>query len=235
MSAQPDRAMMRAVADVVINEEKARVAADRELAADLARLRERVDEYGTIIDLKVAAATAHLRNGIDGQPGPAGEPGPPGPPGAPGEPGAVGERGLSGEPGLPGSAGEPGPQGAQGPQGPSGETGARGEKGERGTDARSWQHRRTYDPTGAYIEGDVVAHDGGSWLALRDAPGALPGDDWAQLTVRGQRGKPGDRGERGLPGPEGRGIADVFVSETGEELVVEFTDGAKRSIPLVTR
>ena len=43
MSAQPDKALMRAVAETVVNEEKARVAADRELADGLARLREEVD------------------------------------------------------------------------------------------------------------------------------------------------------------------------------------------------
>jgi hypothetical protein len=63
----------------------------------------------------------------------------------------------------------------------------------------------------------------------------LPGDGWAQLTTRGQRGKPGDRGERGPVGPEGRGVADVFVNESGEALVVEFSDSMLRSIPLVTR
>lgn len=75
---------MRAVAEVVVNEEKARAAADRELAADLARLREMVESYETIIELKIAAATVHLRNGIDGLPGPAGPPGPQGEPGLPG-------------------------------------------------------------------------------------------------------------------------------------------------------
>ena len=205
MPAQPDRALMRAVADVVINEEKARIAADRELAAEMARLRDRFDEYGTIIELKVAAATAHLRNGVDGAPGPAGEPGP------------------------------PGPAGPQGPAGAPGERGERGEPGTAGANARQWRHRRYYDQKQAYAEGDVVAHDGGSWLALQDAPGPLPGDGWAQLTTRGQRGKPGDRGERGLAGPEGRGVADVFVNESGEALVVEFSDSVQRSIPLVTR
>ena len=47
MPAQPDRALMRAVADVVINEEKARIAADRELAAEMARLRDRFDAFAT--------------------------------------------------------------------------------------------------------------------------------------------------------------------------------------------
>jgi len=203
--ALPDPALMRAVSDVVVAEEKARVAADRELAAEMARLRDRFDEYGTIIELKVAAATAHLRNGVDGAPGPAGEPGPAGPPGPQGAPGAPGERGERGEPGT------------------------------AGANARQWRHRRYYDAKQAYDEGDVVAHDGGSWLALQDAPGPLPGDGWAQLTTRGQRGKPGDRGERGPAGAEGRGVADVFVNESGEALVVEFSDSVQRAIPLVTR
>ena len=42
-------------------------------------------------------------------------------------------------------------------------------------------------------------------------------------------------GASAAAGPEGRGIADVFVTETGDALVVEFTDGVQRAIPLVTR
>jgi hypothetical protein len=191
---------MRAVAEVVVAEEKARVAADQVIAADMARLRERIDEYGTIIELKVAAATAHLRNGVDGPQGPAGPPGAPGP---------------AGPPGADGPAGPPGPAGVA------------------GTSARQWRHRRYHDPKQAYAEGDVVAHDGGSWLAVCDEPGPLPGDGWAQLTTRGQRGKPGDKGERGAQGPEGRGVVDLTVSETGTELVVEFSDNVQRAIPFV--
>jgi hypothetical protein len=132
----------------------------------------------------------------------------------------------------------PGPPGEMGPQGEPGAPGERGEKGEAGqagTDARQWRHRRSYDPRQAYADGDVVAHDGGSWLALQDDPGSLPGDGWAQLTVRGQRGKPGDRGERGPQGSEGRGIADLSISESGEMLIIELSDGTQRSIALVTR
>src|SRR5580765_6013492 len=101
---------------------------------------------------------------------------------------------------IPGPAGERGEQGELG-IGMVGERGEPGEAGPPGRDARQWRHRRTYDPKQNYNDGDVVAHDGGSWLALTDDPGALPGDGWAQLTVRGQRGKPGDRGPAG---PEGR-------------------------------
>jgi len=205
MSAQPDKALMRAVAEVVVGEEKAREAADRELAADLARLRERLDDYDTIITVKVAAATMHLRSGVDGLPGPQGEPGPAGPQGPAGEPGAPGERGEKGEAGSPGTA------------------------------AREWRHRRGYNPSQTYEQLDAVTHDGSSWLALCDDPGVLPGPGWAQLSIRGQRGKPGEKGDRGPAGPEGRGIADVFVTESGDALVVELSDGEQRSVSLVTR
>jgi len=179
-------------------------------------------------------------------PGPAGDVGPEGKRGLQGERGERGERGEPGKAGPAGAAGrdgtdavgKSGPSGPQGLPGTPGESGERGEKGEPGTpgaDARQWRHRRAYDQRQAYAEGDVVAHDGGSWLALCDNPGSLPGDDWAQLTVRGQRGKPGDKGERGLTGPEGRGIAEVSITEAGDALVFRFTDGVERSIPVVTR
>ena len=84
-----------------------------------------------------------------------------------------------------------------------------------------------------YRAGDVVAHDGGSSVALLDDPGPLPGDGWAQLTQRGKNGKPGERGERGekgLPGKDGTGIDDLFI-ERGM-LVVLLTDGRHKELPL---
>jgi len=131
-------------------------------------------------------------------------------------------------PRVPGPRGETGAAGEPGPQGPPG---VRGERGLPGADARPWRHRRAYDAAQAYEQGDIIAHDGGSWLALYDDPGSLPGNGWTQLAVRGQRGKPGDRGERGPAGPEGRSIVDVFASDSGDALVVEFSDGMQRSIP----
>jgi collagen triple helix repeat protein len=329
MSAQPDHALMHALAEVMISEERARSAADREIAADLVRLRERIDDVGVIIDLKVAAATSHLKNGKDGKDGIAG---------SVGEKGEKGEKGERGEAGLQGGRGEAGERGREGagiagaaitrdgelmltltdgavltPGRVEGRDGlgiedlsveydgertmtlvfARGDKrkeipisfpgmiyrgvfetgrdyvrgdivtrngsmyhcsvagtvaqpgdgstdwtltaGPAEADARIWRHRRTYDPQASYVDGDVVAHDGGSWLALCDAPGPLPGDGWAQLTLRGARGKPGEKGERGPEGREGRGIADVFIAENGEGLIIAFSDGVRRSIPLVTR
>src|SRR5262249_30204411 len=55
----------------------------------------------------------------------------------------------------------------------------------------------------AYQRGDVVMLDGASFVALKNAPGVCPGDDWRLLAMRGagpsgQRGLMGLRGERGL-------------------------------------
>ena len=135
-------------------------------------------------------------------------------------PGPPGERGLPGERGEPGAPGERGEQ---------------GEPGSSGTAAREWRHRRGHNPSQTYELHDVVTHDGGSWLALYDDPGVLPGPGWAQLTIRGQRGKPGEPGMRGPAGPEGRGIVEVSVTENGDTLVVDFTDGTQRAFELMTR
>ena len=172
MSAQPDRALMRAVAEVMISEEKARAAADREIVADLKRLRERIDEYGTIIDLKVAAATAHLKDGADGLPGPAGERG---------------------------EKGEPGERGTDGPQGARGESGEKGEPGEPTYPGRACG---LYSPSEAYRAMDVVAHNGSEWRAARDDPGSLPGDGWVlgAKGSRGKPGDKGERGPPGPEG-----------------------------------
>src|SRR5262245_8692065 len=153
--------LLAAVGDVLLDERQQRTAADRELTADLARLRERIDEYGNVIQTNFTALKFAMRDevvavvaALDLQDGA------PGAPGAAGPPGAVGP---AGEPGAPGPAGQPGPP------------------------AAPWRHRRGYDPAGTdYAMGDVVAHDGGSFLAVQDAPGALPGEGWALLTQRGK-------------------------------------------------
>jgi hypothetical protein len=70
------RPLMRAVAEVVVNEEKARAAADLELAGDLAQLRERLDT--------IAKTTVLPERGEKGEPGLVGPPGEKGDRGEPG-------------------------------------------------------------------------------------------------------------------------------------------------------
>lgn len=191
--------------------------------------------------------------GPRGQDGLHGEPGPRGEQGERGEPGESGERG---EPGERGERGEQGPVGqlpiaAEWTRGvhyagtvvtcggslwqASRDTGeAPGHENwtllaAAGRDAKELAHRGTFDPLCSYGRNDLVALDGGAFVALRDNPGDCPGDGWRLLVARGKSGKPGERGERGergLPGLDGRagvGIADVAVE--GFALIVSLTNG----------
>jgi len=45
--------------------------------------------------------------------------------------------------------------------------------------------------------GAVVALNGGSFVALKDAPGPCPGSGWQLLASQGKRGVAGEKGERG--------------------------------------
>lgn len=71
-----------------------------------------------------------------------------------------------------------------------------------GRDARSPNVCGTYRAGESYRSLDVVALNGGSFIARRDDPGPCPGDGWQLMSAgrRGQQGPRGERGERGLPG-----------------------------------
>jgi hypothetical protein len=224
MSVLPDRALLRAVAEIIVGEEKNRAAALGEVTAELVRLKELIDEYGNVIR----------------QPGPAGERGLDGAAGRDGIDGKDGAPGLSGEPGQggqPGPQGEPGPPGLPGEAGPAGPPGDRGERGEAAYTGRAlgrWNAEMQYRAM------DVVAHNGSEWRAIVDDPGPLPGDGWmlSAKGVKGDKGIPGesikgDRGERGLPGvagPAGRGIADILIDNG--VLVFVLTDGVRKEFML---
>jgi hypothetical protein len=60
--------------------------------------------------------------------------------------------------------------------------------------------RGTFTPTASYVRGDMVALDGGSFVARRDKPGPCPGDGWQLMAKQGQRGIAGPEGKRGPPG-----------------------------------
>ena len=51
----PDAALLGAVADLLVEEQNARHASVREVVAELARSRERIDEYGNVIETKFQA------------------------------------------------------------------------------------------------------------------------------------------------------------------------------------
>jgi len=82
-----------------------------------------------------------------------------------------------------------------------------------GRDGNSTTVRGTFDETADYRRLDVVALNGGSFVALKDAPGPCPGPGWHLLASQGKRGVAGARGERGDRGSKGDpGLSGVTIS-----------------------
>jgi hypothetical protein len=82
-----------------------------------------------------------------------------------------------------------------------------------GRDGNSITVRGTFNETADYHRLDVVAFNGGSFIALKDAPGPCPGSGWQLLASQGKRGVAGARGERGERGPKGDpGLSCVTIS-----------------------
>jgi hypothetical protein len=67
----------------------------------------------------------------------------------------------------------------------------------------SFTVRGTFNETAEYHRLDVVALNGGSFIALKDAPGPCPGSGWQLLASQGKRGAAGEKGERGPRGDAG--------------------------------
>jgi len=83
-----------------------------------------------------------------------------------------------------------------------------------GRDGNSITVRGTFDETAEYHCLDVVAFNGGSFIALKDVPGPCPGSGWQLLASQGKRGVAGARGERGDRGPKGDpGLSGVTICD----------------------
>jgi hypothetical protein len=75
-----------------------------------------------------------------------------------------------------------------------------------GKDGRTPTIRGTFAADQEYRALDIVALNGGSFVARRDDPGVCPGAGWQSLTMpgkRGERGPHGEKGDRGEPGKPG--------------------------------
>ena len=72
-----------------------------------------------------------------------------------------------------------------------------------GRDGNSITVRGTFNETQEYRRLDVVARNGGSFVALKDAPGPCPGAGWQLFASPGKRGIAGPKGERGERGAKG--------------------------------
>lgn len=176
--------------------------------------------------------------GEKGDPGPRGEPGPAGELGPVGPAGPAGEKGEPGEQGKEGPAGRDGADGKlplvrawldtvhregevvthdggtyqairdTGKAPPHADWICLAAPGRPGKNADEIEVRGTYEPEGEYKRLNIVALNGGAWIARKDDPGPCPGDGWQVLAMRGKSGPPGEArkgdpgvGIRGEPGP----------------------------------
>lgn len=104
----------------------------------------------------------------------------------------------------------------------------------KGEPGKSGKARGLYDPKAVYGELDRVTFNNAEWIANRDEPGALPGDDW-MLAAKGKPGLKGERGEQGpqgRPGKDGLGLASAPRLKDDWVLVFPLSDGREFSIDL---
>src|SRR5215813_9728440 len=97
-----------------------------------------------------------------------------------------------------------------------------------GRDGNSITVRGTFGATAEYRRLDVVAFNGGSFIALKDAPGPCPGSGWQLLTSPGKRGVAGEKGERGpqgSPGLSGATIRDWKIDRARYVATPVMSDG----------
>lgn len=99
-----------------------------------------------------------------------------------------------------------------------------------GADAPGIEVRGTFDPEEAYHRLDIVALNGGSFIAKQDDPGECPGEGWQLLTSPGKRGQKGEDGGRGLPGAPGAdappAVVPVALEAEGGILRLTMGDGS---------
>jgi hypothetical protein len=89
-----------------------------------------------------------------------------------------------------------------------------------GRDGKSIAVRGTFDQSASYRRLDVVALNGGSFVALKDAPGPCPGPGWQLIASQGKRGAAGEKGERGPKGDAGASGATIVSWKIDRERYV---------------
>lgn len=199
----------------------------------------------------------HGEKGEAGAAGQAGEAGLPGAKGADGCDGSPGEKGDAGQPGEKGERGLEGPAGKlpivkawaegihyegavvthrSGTFQASKDTATEPGHADwiclaaRGEDGRTPEITGTFDAGRSYKRLQIVALNGGSFVALKDDPGACPGAGWQLIASpgkRGEKGASGDRGERGLRGEIGPAIVGWRNNLKTYEAVPVMSDGTE--------
>src|SRR6516165_12277537 len=96
-----------------------------------------------------------------------------------------------------------------------------------GRDGNSITVRGTFNETAEYRCLDVVALNGGCFIARKDAPGPCPGSGWQLLASQGKRGVAGARGERGPTGLSGATIRDWKIDRARYVATPIMSDGSE--------
>jgi hypothetical protein len=94
-----------------------------------------------------------------------------------------------------------------------------------GRDARSPIVRGTYNNATRYAAFDIVALDGGSFIARVDDPGVCPGPQWQLLAKQGKVGAKGPRGEIGPRGEPGVSLRGWKLDQESYTAVPILSDG----------
>jgi Collagen triple helix repeat (20 copies) len=88
-----------------------------------------------------------------------------------------------------------------------------------GRDGSSVEVKGTFNPNATYGKLDIVAFNGGSFIALKNDPGPCPGTHWQLIASpgkRGEKGLPGEPGKDGKPGKDGTPGERGLRGEKGE-------------------
>jgi hypothetical protein len=107
----------------------------------------------------------------------------------------------------------------------------------RGVDGASPQVRGIWRSDGDYRALDIVALNGGSFIARKDDPGSCPGEGWQSLVLakRGTPGEPGPQGPRGERGERGEGAPHLVgwrIDRAKYRAVAEMSDGSELALEL---
>jgi hypothetical protein len=93
--------------------------------------------------------------------------------------------------------------------------------------------RGTFDAKTSYRASDIVALNGGSFIAKHDSPGVCPGEGWQMIAkqgprgMAGQKGDKGEKGERGLPGADAPRPISWQVDRGAYTAVMIYDDGSR--------
>jgi hypothetical protein len=207
-----------------------RALIEAQVAKILAELRAEVVTLKGELDRAVAERLSTLRDGAPGTPGAPGPKGDPGPPGRDGRLRAVTEwsGGVPYEGDLVHHGGGLWQCAADTGRPPPHEDWVC--LARAGRDGRTPKVCGTWRADGHYDKLDVVVVNGGSFVAVKDNPGACPGDGWQLIARQGQRGiagPRGERGDRGPPGPPAPFVAGWIVDKAGYSVTPIMPDGTE--------